>query len=131
MHQDPHNGIQFHSGMDQRYTKPCTRCTIKKLGHRSTMLSEQDVHKNPEISIVDIKAMNSGDQENICIHDLRKYADTDEEYHQLKVYIINSLPNHFFQLPEGMKEYWNVRDQLTSDDNLIMYCSRLVDLIKV
>ena len=89
-------------------------------------LGENDVHNNAECSIAEIRAMNSGDHENVRLQDLRRYADTDNEYQQLKGYIIKGFPDHRSQLPEAMKRNWNSRDQLTMDDDLIVYGCRLV-----
>ena len=73
-------------------------------------LGGKDVHNNPECSIAEIRAMNSGDHENIRIQDLLRHADTDDEYQQLKGCIIKGFPDHRSQLPEVMKRYWNARD---------------------
>ena len=89
-------------------------------------LGEKDVHNNPECSIADIRAMNSGDHENIRIQDLCRHADTDDEYQQLKGCIIKGFPDHHSQLPQVMKRYWNARDQLTLDNDLIVYGCRLM-----
>ena len=66
-------------------------------------LGEQDIHNNPERSIAEIRAITSGAQESVRIQDLCRQADEDEEYQQLKGYIIKGFPDHRSQLPEEVR----------------------------
>ena len=89
-------------------------------------LGEQDIHNNPEWSIAEIRAITSGGQESVRIQDLRRQADEDEEYQQLKGYIIKGYPDHCSQLLEEVRRYWNVRNLPTLDADLIVHGSHLV-----
>ena len=114
--ENPHDGVQLHNRMGQRCTKLCTRCIVPEPvfdPQPNEALGEKDVHHNPECSIAEIRAMNSGDYE---IQDLRRHTDTDDKYQQLKGCIIKGFPDPRSQLPEAMKRYWNARDQLTLDN---------------
>lgn len=87
------------------------------------MPAEQDMKNIQEQSIAEIRAIIDENQESIRIQDLRTYAEDDQEYYQLKEFIINSFSNHRSQLPEEIKRYWNMQNQLT---DLIVCGCRLV-----
>ena len=92
------------------------------------MLAEQDGFDDPEMSIAEIRAVINDNTESIRLQDLRRHAESDQEYDQLRHYIINGFPDHRNQLPETCKRYWNVREHLTLDDNLIVHGCRLLIL---
>ena len=88
----------------------------------------KNMSNNPESSIAEIRGM-SGDHKTIRIQDPNSRSlqtDTDDEYQHLKGCIIKGFPDHRSELPEAIKRYWNARDQLTLDDDLIMYGCILV-----
>ena len=64
------------------------------LSRNHEMLAEYDVHSNLEMSLAEIRAFASDDQESIRIQDLRKDAEVDQEYQQLQGFILNGFPNH-------------------------------------
>ena len=90
------------------------------------MLAEQDMHNSPERSIAEIRAITSVGQENVRIQDLQRHTNNDQEYQQLKEYILKGFPDHCSQLPEEVTRYWNIRVQLTLEDDLIVCGPRLV-----
>ena len=57
---------------------------------------------------------------NILLNHLYRTAEQDKEYQMLKGFILNGFPTHFHQLPEPCRKYWNVKQHLTLDDNLIV-----------
>ena len=63
--------------------------------------------------------------ENLHLQELRKYADEDQEYQDLKQLITTSFPNQKSSLPASQKKFWGVKDHLTIDDNLIVHGCRL------
>ena len=48
------------------------------------------------------------------------------EYQQLKTYIHNRNPSQHSHLPDKCQRYWNVRNQLTVEDSLIVFGCRLL-----
>ena len=90
------------------------------------MLAERDSHDNLEASIAEIRATSTRQQESLRLQDLRKHAEGDHEYQQLQHYIRNGFPHHRHQLPDQCRRYWNVRSQLSLDDDLIVFGCRLL-----
>ena len=91
------------------------------------MLAENDEDNTQDLSISEIRATHTQErEESIRLQELRKWADQDEEYQQLKAVILNGFPNHRSELNEMCKRYWQVRHNLTMDDDLIVYGCRLL-----
>ena len=59
---------------------------------------------------------------------LRDHAKTDEAYIQLKETILTTFPVHKNQLPEALRQYWQVYHDLSKEDDLILYGCRLLIL---
>ena len=74
----------------------------------------------------EIRANTTRPQDSIRLTNLRQAAKEDPEYQQLKHYIIKGFPQQRNQLPEQCRRYWNVRTQLTIDDDLIVFGCRLL-----
>ena len=92
-------------------------------------LAERDIHNNPEMSFTELRAIrdtHSGDSESLRLQELRKQAEQDEVYQLLRTFILNGFPKHRKQLPDSCRRYWNIHQQLTLDDNLIVYGCRLL-----
>ena len=87
------------------------------------LLAKLDVHNNPDTSFAEIRSITN---ESYCLQDLHEHSEQDSEYQHLKNFILNGFPSHRSQLPETCKRYWNVRDHLTLDDNLIVHGCRLL-----
>ena len=87
------------------------------------LLAELDVDNNPDTSFAEIRSVTN---ESLRLQDLRKHSDQDSEYQHLKNFILNGFPSRRNQLPETCKCYWNVRDHLTLDDDLIVNGCRLL-----
>ena len=87
------------------------------------LLGELDLDNNPDVSFAEIRSITN---ESLRLQDLRKHCQLDQEYQQLKTFITNGFPNHRNQLPEASKRYWNVREHLTLDDDLIVNGCRLL-----
>lgn len=85
------------------------------------MLAEHDPNNNPETTIAEIRSIANKQQESVRLQDLRKHAEQDYGYQQLQHYILNGFPEHRNQLPDECKCYWNIRNQLALDNNLIVY----------
>ena len=82
-------------------------------------------------SPAEVRALMSGQHDSLRLADLRDTAGQDEEYQQLKHYIEAGFPQKRSQLPEKCRRYWNVRNQLTIDDGLIVFGCRLLILAKL
>ena len=91
------------------------------------MLAENDEDNTQDLSISEIRATHTQErEESIRLQELRKWADQNEEYQQLKAVILNGFPNHRSELNEMCKRYWQVRHNLTMEDDLIVYGCRLL-----
>ena len=87
------------------------------------LLAELDVDNNPDTSLTEIRSINN---ESLRLQELREHSEQDPEYQQLKNFIFNGFPNRRSQIPENCKRYWNVREHLTLDDDLIVNGCRLL-----
>ena len=81
------------------------------------LLAELDVDNNPDTSLAEIRSINN---ESLRLQELREHSEQDPEYQELKNFILNGFPSHRSQLRENCKRYWNVREHLTLDDDLIV-----------
>ena len=89
------------------------------------IFAEVDTNNSREISIAEIRAHTSDSTEQTRLDHLYKAAE-DKEYQMLKRFILNRFPTHRHRLPEPCRKYWNVRQHLTLDDNLIVNGCRLL-----
>ena len=59
---------------------------------------------------------SSPHRENLLLQELRKYADEDQEYQDLKQLITTGFPNQKSSLLASQKKFWGIKDHLTIDD---------------
>ena len=64
--------------------------------------------------------------ESIRIEEIRKHATGDEEYQQIRKFIVEGFLKHRSELPELCRHYWQVRQYLSIDDDLIVCGCRLL-----
>ena len=74
----------------------------------------------------EVRALTTSTHESLRLTDLRQRADEDHEYQQLKTYIHKGFPSQRSHLPDNCRRYWNVRNQLTVEDGLIVLGCRLL-----
>ena len=79
-----------------------------------------------DLSAAEIRSVHQGNLESNRLQELRKHAREDSSYQQLKQYIMEGFPDHRHMLPEGAKPFWQVRQHLSVEDELIVYGCRLV-----
>ena len=77
-------------------------------------------------SIAEIRMQQTTVADNLCLTELRRQASQDEEYTLLKATILDGFPAHRGELPEACKRYWQVRHNLTVEEDLIVYGCRLL-----
>ena len=77
------------------------------------------------MSLTEVRAITSESSPSPHLDTLHKAAQEDNEYQKLR-HILNGFPNHRSQLPDHCKCYWNVREHLTLDDDLIVNGCRLL-----
>ena len=65
------------------------------------------------------------EQENLHLRELREHAAKDQVYQGLKKLITDGFPNNKSSLPEFLRKFWSIKDNLTIDDGLIVYGCRL------
>ena len=79
----------------------------------------------PSISQIRTSTSHQQDIESLHLHELRRHAADDQEYQILKKTIFSGFPNDKACLKEPMKKYWSIKDNLSVDDDLIVYGCRL------
>ena len=62
----------------------------------------------------------------ITIEEIKKEALNDEKYMTLLTLVKAGFPEHRGLLQNDLKEYWNVKDRLSYEDNLVMMDQRIV-----
>ena len=103
--------------MDQGSSQPRPRRIIKKSCVRPKLLAKNIA------TCAKVRALTSSTQESLRLADLRQQAD---EYQQLKHSIHMGFPAQRSQLPDQCRRYWNVLNQLTVEDGLIVFGCRLL-----
>ena len=84
------------------------------------------INDQAEMSIAEIRALHGETHVNRHLQDLQQQAEQDEEYQQLCTIILQGFPAHHHQLTEPCRRYWNIREHLSLDDDLIVYGCRLL-----
>lgn len=82
-------------------------------------------------SPAEVRALTCDQHGSLRLTDLHQIAEQDEEYQQLKHYIEVGFPQKRSQLPVKCRRYWNVRNQLTIDNDLIVFGCRLLIPVKL
>ena len=72
-----------------------------------------------------IAALHQREDLNIKLRDVFDSALNDNVYQQLKSVILNGFPHTKAELPDVLKPFWNIRNDLAFDDNFIVYGCRL------
>ena len=79
-----------------------------------------------ELTSTEIRSLHQGELESNRIQELRKHANTDKAYKQLKHYVTSGFPDHRHMMPDECKIYWQIRQHLSVEDELVVYGCRLV-----
>ena len=74
---------------------------------------------------MEIRAITNANPSAKRLEDLRYHAAQDPEYQHLQELILNGFPDHRSQVHESCRCYWNAREHLSIDDNLIVHGCRL------
>ena len=64
-------------------------------------------------------------REHLHVTELREHADKDDEYNHLKQVVMEGFPDDRNKLPDDLKKYWRIKENLTVDDDLLLYGVRL------
>ena len=92
-------------------------------------LAEYDEENQPEPSAAENRMFNVADQsnqENARIQEIQDQAKRDDTYQQLEEVILQGFPDHENQLPERLRQYWQVRWKLSIEDDVILHGCRLL-----
>ena len=89
-------------------------------------LAENDPLNHPEMSTVEIRAITDANPCSKRLEDLRYHAAQDPEYQHLQELVLNGFPDHRSQVHQSCRCYWNAREHLSIDDNLIVHGCRLL-----
>lgn len=88
--------------------------------HPTKMLAEYEEDSTPALSLSELRVASNEGSESVRLQDLRQQAIKDEEYQCLRQMIMKGFPDHWSQVPEICRRYWQVRQHLTTDDDLIV-----------
>ena len=83
----------------------------------------------PKMSFTEFQAIRDtqpGVSESLHLQELCTHAQQDEEFQLLCTFKLNGFTKQCKQLSESCRRYWNVQQQLTIDDGLIVYGYRLL-----
>ena len=66
------------------------------------------------------------DSEDLLLTDVRDAANKDDEYKKLAHQVTQGFPSSKDKLDEALKPYWNIRDQLSCDKDIVLLGHRIV-----
>ena len=69
-----------------------------------------------------LSRVNQEEQENL----LRRHAKEDPVYQNLKEVIVNGFPSQKSSLPDHLKSFWSVKDNLSVEEDFVVYGCRLL-----
>jgi len=78
------------------------------------------------LSTAEIRSIHQGNCESVRLREVRQQATEDSDYQELKQYIMEGFPDYRGFLLEAIKPFWQVRQHLSVEDELIVYRCRLV-----
>ena len=90
------------------------------------LLAKGDEENHQEPSAAEIRAIHRDGLESTRLQELRKLAEADDEYQQLKDYVLKCFPDHHQSLHECCKRYWQARQHLSIEDGLLTHGYQLV-----
>ena len=87
--------------------------------------AEFDDHQaSVNMAIMSLSDENSN--EDVRLTEIKEEGEKDIEYTELKTMIENGFPNEKANMPNNLRPYWAMREQLAVDDDLIVCGCRLV-----
>ena len=89
-------------------------------------LAEKDIDDIPGATCAEIRVVTTQGDESVRLEEIRKHANGDEEYQQIRKFIEEGFPKHRSQLPEQCRRYWCVRQHLSIEDDLVVCGCRLL-----
>ena len=89
-------------------------------------LAEYDPQNHPEMSTMEVRAISNANPPATRLQDLRYHAAQNPEYQLFQKLVLNGFPAHRNQLQESCRRYWNAREHLSIDDNLIIHGCHLL-----
>ena len=75
----------------------------------------------PSITQIRASASDPNETESLHLYGVRRHAAEDQEYQALKETIMSGFPNQKACLKEPLKKFWSIKDNLSVDDDLIVY----------
>ena len=60
------------------------------------------------------------------LENMKQSAENDPTYQQVKTAVINGFPKNRQNADPAILPYWNIRDELSIDQALIMYGHRII-----
>lgn len=78
----------------------------------------------PSITQIRASVSDPSDMEDLHLYELRRHATVDQDYQALKETILSGFPNQKVSLNEPLKKFWSIKDNLSIDDDLIVYGCR-------
>ena len=67
-----------------------------------------------------------GDCKLVDINRIKEVSSSDKEINELSQYVINGFPNNINDCSAHIKQFWNIRHDLTTLDGLLLYGTRII-----
>ena len=85
-------------------------------------LAESDLDDDVAPTVAHIRTVMAGTHDSIAensrLQKLQQAAMSDQEYQALKHYVLNGFPKQRHELPEGCRQYWKIRADLSIEETL-------------
>ena len=69
---------------------------------------------------------NGNNEDDLILHTTRVYASEDPAYNTLHQLVSQGFPNDRNRVPDSAKPYFNVRESLSTENELVLYNGRIV-----
>ena len=73
-----------------------------------------------------LSRLNQEEQENLHLKEFRRHAKENPVYQNLTEVIVNGFPSQKSSLPDHLKPFWSVKDNLSVEDDFVVYGCRLL-----
>ena len=88
------------------------------------MFKEEEICLQQVLNVEEVERDSLED--DLMITNIKEIAQKDNDYQELQQTIINGFPNSIEKLNSGIRPYWNIRNNLSVVDDLILYNTRIV-----
>ena len=127
-----YNQGKWHRGPDALSRNPVAHCLevfMLDKEPQSPIMDDIDVTNTPYVATTQLanpNAFSSNTISVVSVQDLRAATNQDETLQDLMSAIINGFPATHSLTSSNIRQYFNVRDNLSIEDGMVMYKDRMV-----